>query len=206
MEYWCTGSDLVYCDGDADISTPNHECVVVRHYFEEILARMSTSEYGGHRELFSMLRQFEDGEDIIDVVAFRCAIHDALGSLERQGLITPEEAQDPYRVLLAEKLGMAYDAVLLGIGQYDGDPILYAQKNLHWSRIVDKSIDTFQITRRKLQGLGFALSDDFEDDALFTIEDRSTGRVYDVTVGAMKTKLDLGMGKRLYSPAHDVHL
>lgn len=199
MEYWIQGTDIVFCDGDYDISTPNHECVVVEHYYYEILALLEQSDYPGCQAFLPYIPRFVEG--IIDCTAIRTYIHDCLDGLLDEKAITEDEAQDVYSELFAKRLNIPYEEVLIAFGQSDKDLILYAQQTLGWIRVKGYNLDLWGITPKKLKNAALALEETPLDlQRGFSVEDAKTGRLYGIPYDDMRMGIISHSGRKIYEP------
>lgn len=205
-EYWSQGRDLVFCDGDSDVFTPNHEAVVVAFYGNALKDELQASSHEGCNALgriieYSMQNELLE-DDIIDTVAMRCSINDSLDALHAEGLLTDDEVFDPYGMMRTHT-NLTDTEISIAVGQADVDVVLYAQQALGWVRIVNYEIDLWQITPRKLKDLGMALA--WHDTSLdlskdFKVEDRSTGRIHPCSYEDMRAGKISHLGHKIYEP------
>ena len=197
-EYWCQRQDLVYCDGDSDITTPNHECVVIQHYASVLMQELRESEHEGCQALGSICESLLEDE-IVDVVMFRCLINDSLDELYNSGLVTEDEVFDPYDMMV-KHTSLVAEEVSMAVGQGDVDAVLHAQRELGWIRIKEYQVDLWHVTRRKLKDLAFALEDsDLDLTKEFTVEDRATGRLHRLSHTSMQAGV-FSLGRQIYEP------
>lgn len=140
-EYWIKNDgDVVFCDGDADISTPNHEAVVIAFCLDMMIDRLGDDPLSS--EIYYFLESFTD--EIIDTTALRAAINDQADYWERNGLLTSDQAADIYETL-KNLTGLDEEIIEAAIGQHD-DPRVLGVK-FGWIRVINNNFDILKLDR-----------------------------------------------------------
>lgn len=176
-EYWLTGNDVIFADGDAGVDVPNHEMVIVAHAMNEVIGILEQNPKFA-MAAHIMEQWVEDG--IVDVTAAREDLLIWADSANKEGILTDDEVDDIEDTIVQQT---EVDRQLLSVafGSFD-DAREYGLHNLGWTRVAGNNIQTVGLTRNKLvsiaNGLSIAFDTDISDETLFDIEEYKSHKVY----------------------------
>ena len=103
-EYWIKeDGSYVFCDGDVDVSAPNHNAIVVKHALGMIISGISEFGSQAAKQLICSLGSIiEQSEGVLDCVSMRTMLNDYSDQMHSEGIITDEQTNDIYGWLAKE--------------------------------------------------------------------------------------------------------
>lgn len=138
-EYWIdeTG-DVTYCDGDAGVDVPNHEAVAVAHAAHLVADQIASKADGVGYAIIGIID--DHMEDVIDCIALRSDICNAVDEWLQNGDITEEEADDIYGMMV-DRYGVDRDLLSIITRNDRNDPRAYAVEKWDWIRVINDNFD-----------------------------------------------------------------
>lgn len=175
MEYWITPNEVIYCDGDSDISTPNHEMVVYSHVTGLVIDALSHSDHPVATSIHDMLVALSE-DSIIDSVMFRCTVNDSIDYWYNAGHITDKDADDIWsfvrKLCRPEDRRNRIDILFqILLDHYEGDVRHYAIHTWDWIRVQRNQFQVKNLNRKTVERINdFMLDDNVESYRSYGIE------------------------------------
>lgn len=179
-EWWIDESGATMY-ADIDIGDKGHEMYVVEHVQGEIVNYLKLQTWN---EDFWNSALVSVAEDLLDEAHGNDArkkhienyIGEKLENIKPNELIESDYVED---YMVGE---LRVNKQMMDIAMGRGDIRLYGVKNLGWKRVMNKFVDTWQLTSQDCVAIARGLSDiaqeDEEGTSLWTIEVRSTNKYY----------------------------
>lgn len=189
-EYWIDDFGTV-ADADGDTGDYNHMAVATNYAMDLLKSDLSAASNAVcHAAVYAL-----NGIEGCDGPAVREAVLNCFDSLEKDGRITAEEAEDAWWYL--QWHGQVDELLMRVCIHEDYCPRRWAMETQDWTAVRQHRVETHGLTDRKMKAIGRGLDeileregmyvaddDDFEE---FILDDFATDKRYFVTVEDMMT-------------------
>ncbi|GIW89675.1 MAG: hypothetical protein KatS3mg109_0107 [Pirellulaceae bacterium] len=176
-EFWYADGQLIFCDGDAGVDVPNHECVVISHALATLAGYLNGTKLQRLADVIDS--HMQDCEAIADHIQIYESVLAEAENMYREGELTDDEVDDLEAT--------AYDLVDLPPGLWSlafsqgVDERSYAQKEWGWIRILGTNVQAWERSPSVCGDIADALYEAYGDEAKvskFTVEFVSDGKTY----------------------------